>query len=73
MNINGKVVANPQLSGDMCKFTVLYNGVNYEVISRGHQAVKDNIFIEQGQDVQMDGKMQDNVFYTTHNRINIKK
>lgn len=72
MKLRGKVVMKPQLSGDVCKFRIFYNGVSYDVVSKGHQAVKDNIFVEQGQQIEMDGEIVENVFYTNRNKINIR-
>ena len=73
MTLNGTVIMTPRMVNNNCIFRVKCGEENIDIISRGYQAVKDNIFLEEGCYIEMQGKMIDDIFYTNSNKINIMK
>jgi hypothetical protein len=53
--IEGEVIQNPAALDNCCLFTVKTNQGVYMVVSTQMQACKDNIFVEQGQDIAIEG------------------
>lgn len=49
--VRGIVLQNPIVLEQCCLFTVKQNGSTYLVLSTDKQASKDNIFVEQGQEI----------------------
>ncbi len=70
-SICGVVVRGPSFNAGICKFNIRSDEAEYDVISYGYQALKDNIFIEQGQMVQIQGELVDNTFFTKKSQIKL--
>lgn len=73
MILNGIVTMTPRMVKNSCIFRIMCDEESIDVVSEGAQAVKDNIFLEEGHYIEMQGEMISNIFYTNSNRINIKK
>lgn len=78
MEIFGTVQGVPTLLDNCCVFSVEGKDGLYLILSTDRQAVKDHIFIERGQKVQMTGSVLERdsfkgIFITERAKIEIRK
>ncbi len=66
---DGKVISNPVWYDDRCMYMFKTKDKIYTVISGDYQAVKDSIFIEIGQRVNIIGECIDDKVYVRISRI----
>lgn len=69
----GKVIHNPVLQDNICIYEAQVENRNYNVISKDYQAVKDNIFINSGQTVEILGDIIEDTIYTKKSRIILER
>lgn len=74
--IRGIVEKNPTLLDRCCMFVVKQNEEAYLIVSTDRQASKDNIFVEQGQEIQIRGSCTEyknfkGIILTEHAEIKI--
>ncbi len=72
-SMSGVVVRGPCYEAGICRFSIFCGNNVYEVLSYGQQAVKDNIFIEQGQTICVQGKDGYGIFYNYKSSIKLDK
>ena len=75
--VRGVVLQNPIVLERCCLFTVEQDGGTYLILSTDRQASKDNIFVEQGQEIHIQGSgIEDmnfkGVIVTEQAQINIR-
>lgn len=78
MEISGTVQGEPTLIENCCVFSLEGKDGLYLILSTDKQAVKDHIFIEKGQKVQVTGSILEQnsfkgVFVTERAKIEIRK
>lgn len=78
MEISGTVQGVPTLLENCCVFSIEGKDGLYLILSTDRQAVKDHIFIERGQEVQLTGSRlaQESfrgIFVTERAKIEVKK
>ena len=71
--IVGVIISNPIIKGDFCIYEVQSLNEKYKVISKGYQSVKDNVFINKGQHIEVFGDIIDNTMYAKKSRIILRK
>lgn len=59
--IEGKVISNPRIFEKCCGFIIENGGKKYLILSENEQAVKDNIFVKEGQEINIRGSDVDNI------------
>ena len=69
----GKVIHNPMQSDNKCVYVVQAGDKEYNVVSENYQAVKDNIFINAGQTVEILGDIIEDTIYTKKSRIILER
>lgn len=69
----GKVIHNPMQLDSKCIYVVQAEDKEYSVVSENYQAVKDKIFINVGQTVEIQGKIEKDTMYTRKSRIILKR
>lgn len=77
MEISGTVQGEPMLLENCCVFSVEGRDGLYLILSTDRQAVKDHIFIERGQEVQVIGSRLEQgsfrgIFLTERAKIEVK-
>lgn len=68
----GKVIERPIIHNDVSSYVVMIDNKKYTVVSKGYQAAKDNIFINEGQTVEIFGDIVDNTIYVRDSKILLK-
>lgn len=58
VHITGKVVDELVKENDQTKFHIAADGAEYEVVSRGRQAIKDYLFVRKHQQVEVEGILE---------------
>ncbi len=71
--IVGVIISNPIIKDDFCIYEVQSLNEKYKVISSGYQSVKDKIFINKGQCIEVLGDITDGIMYTKKSRIVLRK
>ncbi|MBE5963587.1 MAG: hypothetical protein E7252_01435 [Lachnospira sp.] len=69
----GVIVSDPVVKGNVSAYEVQSANRKYKVISKDYQAVKDNIFINEGQHIEVFGDIIDNTMYAKKSRIILRK
>lgn len=59
--IEGKVISSPRIFEKCCGFIIEESGKKYLILSENEQAVKDNIFVKEGQEINIRGSDVDNI------------
>ena len=72
MHINGKI-ENVEIMDNSVKYNVIKEDKSYNVLSLNRQAVKDAIFLRQGQNINIDGKSDGDVIYVSKAMIDINR
>ncbi len=72
--VKGIVIKEPEEADIPCVYEIEDEGNMYLVISDGPQAIKDYLFIRNGQEVQVEGVgLKGNRIQSRHSRIKIDK
>ena len=69
----GRVISIPIVKDGICTFEVQSKGTKYSVISKEYQSVKDNIFVDVGQSIEILGDIIDDTIYIKKSRIVLRK
>ena len=72
MHINGKI-ENIEIMDNSVKYNVIKEDISYNVLSLNRQAVKDAIFLRQGQNINIDGNSDGDVIYVSKAMIDINR
>lgn len=72
MHINGKI-ENIEIMDNSVKYNVIKEDKSYNVLSLNRQAVKDAIFLRQGQNINIDGNSDGDVIYVSKAMIDINR
>jgi hypothetical protein len=72
MHINGKI-ENIEIKDNSVKYNVIKEDKSYNVLSLNRQAVKDAIFLRQGQNINIDGNSDGDVIYVSKAMIDINR
>ena len=73
MKIKGIVTNEATLNEDTAMYSVSMSDNQYVIESSGRQAVKDYIFIREGQLVEVEGTIKDKCIVSQKTRIEIKE
>ncbi len=71
--IVGVIISDPIVKGNVSAYEVQSANRKYKVISKDYQAVKDKIFINKGQHIEVFGDIIDGTIYTKKSRIILRK
>ncbi|MBR6698269.1 MAG: hypothetical protein IKL73_08430 [Lachnospiraceae bacterium] len=69
----GRVISIPVVKDGTCTFEVQSKWKKYSVISKDYQAVRDNIFVNVGQSIEMLGDIIEDTIYIKKSRIVLRK
>ena len=69
MKIIGSVCSDVKYSKGTSKYKIIRNEQEYEVVSFGKQAIKDFIFIKNGQKVEMNGNIVNKKIFPVKEKI----
>ena len=72
MRINGRI-ENIEILNDQVKYDILKENKRYNVMSKDRQAVKDAIFLRQGQIIKINGMADGDMILVEDARIDITK
>jgi len=68
----GKVIKKPTCHNETSSYVVIIEDKEYRVVSKNYQSVKDHIFINEGQTVEIIGDIVDNTIYVKESKILLK-
>lgn len=73
MQINGKVLGNIEIANDRVRYDVISEDQRFHIYSMDRQAVKDAVFLKEGQYIEISGIMDKKDIISKGSKIDITR